>query len=749
MRRTLLASGVAGVVIALMWLNFENPVAAPLRAALLVVLAVAVVVLPGPRLRAVGSVVAVVLAIRLAFGMWLPLHPIGGTIGGADTVWSQFENGFLDFYSTHLPFDPGLHTDMAKVVLFAGFAFTLAVGLFAAARKPVAAAVLLLVGAGWPATLIVPTNGTVLGAAILGGALVVLVAAGSRRISAYAVPFTLALVLGGILVGSSTASSHPVINWQNWNVARGHGRNAVQFVWDAQYGGVQFPKIKTTMVTVSSNAEPAYLRAAVLDDFVNGRWVAGPPRAADALEPPAAFVPDNQRQQVVTIEGLADTHLLAGDVPVRFSAGLPFVEPQPGLAQLPSGYGRGFEYTAWSYAVSPSAEELSRSRATYPAALLDGGMLDVGGGVRVPPFGVLDRKKDVANSLSLGLGLPDYAPLARIADRVTRGTKTPYAATVALERWFLVKGGFTYSNQPTVVDPPLVGFVTSTHSGYCQYFAGAMALMLRYVGIPARVAVGFAGPSFDPVTGQWKFTDHDAHAWVEVWFKGYGWLPFDPTPAPRGSSRGKLISQYTHVPGTPSSGGSSGGGGHKTPPPPIVGTGVNRIHLGGRTKAGHTSVPAHGGGGVPFALIVVALVLAAVVGGLALAKQARRRVRRMGSDPRRIAAACRDELVSFLLDQGIESPPSATVRELGLLAQRQLGADIDEFVAATTEARFGRPEAATAAARVALRESGPFFASCRRFLSRQERLRGFFSLRSLTRVRWTVDGSAALGTTPP
>ena len=82
-----------------------------------------------------------------------------------------------------------------------------------------------------------------------------------------------------------------------------------------------------------------------------------------------------------------------------------------------------------------------------------------------------------------------------------------------------------------------------------------LTLLLRYLGIPARVAVGFAGPTFDPVSDSWTFTDHDAHAWVEVWFKGYGWLAFDPTPAGRGSSRAKLIAAYTH----PGRGGAGGG----------------------------------------------------------------------------------------------------------------------------------------------------------------------------------------------
>src|SRR4029079_16980207 len=89
---------------------------------------------------------------------------------------------------------------------------------------------------------------------------------------------------------------------------------------------------------------------------------------------------------------------------------------------------------------------------------------------------------------------------------------------------------------PRVVAPALVGFVARTHAGYCQYFAGAMALMLRYLGIPSRVAVGFAGGTFDSKKHVWKISDREAHAWVEVWFKGYGWLPFDPTPAAAGAA---------------------------------------------------------------------------------------------------------------------------------------------------------------------------------------------------------------------
>jgi hypothetical protein len=270
-----------------------------------------------------------------------------------------------------------------------------------------------------------------------------------------------------------------------------------------------------------------------------------------------------------------------------------------------------------------------------------------------------------------------------------------------------------------------------------------MALMLRYLGIPARVAVGFAGPTYRD--GAWTFTDHDAHAWVEVWFKRYGWLTFDPTPASPGSSRERLISAY--VSKTRGGGGSRapGGGGGGPHSSRAGGSKTDQLQGGDPRSAGRKHPRQGGGGGsfFPFVLVLLLLV-AAVVGGIALAKQGRRRLRMRARDPRLIAAACRDELASFLIDQGIESPPSATVRELGLLAQRLLGADAAAFVTATTVARFGRPEVAADAARRARSEGRPLLAACRRSLTLRDRLRGFVSVRSLSRVRLSVDGTASL-----
>jgi hypothetical protein len=278
---------------------------------------------------------------------------------------------------------------------------------------------------------------------------------------------------------------------------------------------------------------------------------------------------------------------------------------------------------------------------------------------------------------------------------------------------------------------PLVGFVAETRAGYCQYFAGAMALMLRYLGVPARVAVGFSSGTYDARSGVWTVTDHDAHAWVEVWFRGYGWLPFDPTPSAGRPELGELSAPYSSASRgfdakragvTPAGPGSSvvAQAAHRhdeTGPAPSV---TATAAAGSKATSQHTSL-----------LKLLLLVLTAVVAAIVATKLVLRRARYLTRDPRRVAAACRRELADYLLDQRIEAARSATLHELGALVRRELAVDPDPFVAAATAARFGRPEGAGRAARDARRELRSLVGRVRSRLSVLERLRGLVSLRSL------------------
>jgi protein-glutamine gamma-glutamyltransferase len=746
--RTIAVSVPALVVVAVAWLRLEQPVGPLWRVLVLLLLALAAALPPRRWMRSVAAVVAAVAAARTAVGVdlvpWRLDNP--GSAFGLSPAFSalgtRFGNGFDDFYSTHLPFDPRVHAAMHELVLSGIFVFALGLTLLVAARKPVAAALVLLVGAGWPATLLGPSRGIAMGAAILGGVLVLLAGLGSRRVPALAVPAAVVVAVAAIVVGSATAARHGLVHWQTWNLAHvASGPTDVGFVWNAQYGGLRFSGRPTTVLKVQSAQPPTYLRATVLDDFDGDAWAVGRPRASDSLEPAAARRPENQTPEVVTVEALADTHLAGGSIPMRFVAagGAPLEQFEPGFAQLDQNLPQGFRYTVWSYTDRPTAAALRGSRPDYPAQLTDEGLLDIGAGVAAPPFGSPNRAAQVLASAAREED--QYLPLARLAEKEAGDARTPYGAVEELEQWFASSGTFHYSNQPPVVGRPLVGFVTRTHAGYCQYFAGAMALMLRYLGIPARVAVGFAGGTYDPKQRVWNITDREAHAWVEVWFKGYGWLPFDPTPAAPGAAPRQALAGVPAVRGArqrgsifSSASGFGGGAGGTTPAEQKL-RGFNGFAPGPGLHS--TPAPALGVGsgstdrGRPVLLLLAGL--AAVVGAIVLTKVVFRLTRSARRDPRGVAAACRQELTAFLVDQRVETPRSATLGELGALVRRNFAVQPEAFVAAATAARFGPPEEAVAAAITAKRELRALLEIARRSLSWRDRARGLLSLRSLTR----------------
>jgi hypothetical protein len=122
-----------------------------------------------------------------------------------------------------------------------------------------------------------------------------------------------------------------------------------------------------------------------------------------------------------------------------------------------------------------------------------------------------------------------YGGVYRLARRLTRGTPNTFEAAAAIERY--LEDNYTYDELPPRRLYPLRAFLLRDEIGYCQQFSGAMALMLRMVGIPARVAAGFSPGSPTDRRGQYLVTDLDAHSWVEVYFSRIGWVAFDPTPA--------------------------------------------------------------------------------------------------------------------------------------------------------------------------------------------------------------------------
>ena len=118
-----------------------------------------------------------------------------------------------------------------------------------------------------------------------------------------------------------------------------------------------------------------------------------------------------------------------------------------------------------------------------------------------------------------------------LALTITAGATNPYDKASAIET-YLRSSVFTYTLNPKQAPAgtdPMYYFLHDSHQGFCQYFAMAMGEMLRSLGIPTRLVSGYGQGGYDDLTHRTIVRDEDAHAWVESYFPGYGWIPFEPT----------------------------------------------------------------------------------------------------------------------------------------------------------------------------------------------------------------------------
>jgi protein-glutamine gamma-glutamyltransferase len=136
--------------------------------------------------------------------------------------------------------------------------------------------------------------------------------------------------------------------------------------------------------------------------------------------------------------------------------------------------------------------------------------------------------------------LPPIDPrIADLARSFVAGSINDLARARAIERRLRTGYAYTLELPDREVADPLAHFLFTRKKGHCEYFASSMAVMLRSIGIPARLATGFQGGVYNPVTELWLVRAGDAHSWVEAWIPGHGWTTFDPTP-PDPNARGSL-----------------------------------------------------------------------------------------------------------------------------------------------------------------------------------------------------------------
>nr|WP_239520315.1 transglutaminase domain-containing protein [Blastococcus saxobsidens] len=284
--------------------------------------------------------------------------------------------------------------------------------------------------------------------------------------------------------------------------------------------------------------------------------------------------------------------------------------------------------------------------------------------------------------------LPPLDPaIGELTAQLTSGAPTPYEAVRRIQAYLTDRSnGFVYSlsTAPGTSGDDLVDFLRLKR-GYCEQYAGAMAVLVRQAGMPARVAMGYTPGSVQD-DGSRLITSDDAHAWVEVYFQAYGWVPFDPTPiavdrrvqlpwSPRTSAEQDV---------TPTAPGSA-----PTAAPPVEVPREDRVpeaapQAAARPEEATSLRPVLAGVGA----VTLAAVLLILPGSL---RALQRRRRLAGGD----AAQLWDELTASAVDLGMRLHPSWTPRRIaGALtdaATPGAAAAFGELARAEETATFGRP----------------------------------------------------------
>jgi protein-glutamine gamma-glutamyltransferase len=127
-----------------------------------------------------------------------------------------------------------------------------------------------------------------------------------------------------------------------------------------------------------------------------------------------------------------------------------------------------------------------------------------------------------------------------LAKKIVGRSDNPYDQALAMESYFRTNYAYTLNLTGTPGVDPLAHFLFDTKAGHCEYFATAMTVMLRTLGIPSREVNGFLPGEYNDVGGDYIVRASDAHSWVEAYFPGIGWLTFDPTPPSNDEPTGLL-----------------------------------------------------------------------------------------------------------------------------------------------------------------------------------------------------------------
>jgi transglutaminase-like putative cysteine protease len=351
----------------------------------------------------------------------------------------------------------------------------------------------------------------------------------------------LAVAVAGGFIAPRLDGSSPWLDYEH--IAENlQPEKAATFSWNHSYGPMTWPRDGREVLRIQASRQ-TYWKTVNLDRFDGLRWT-----VADQV-PSVVDTELVHREWIETIRvvdrGIRSRQFIAAGHTLQVLPGGPgAVQVEPGTFQTAGApLAPGSSYQARVYVPRATDRQQRTAGTKYPQftrAFLSMALPQVRSrtdvrAVSFPPFGSHDKvAADFRNGFQPAGGaravqLSAYARMYQLALALKARAKTPFDYVQAvLER---VQNGASYSESPPPSRVPLVDFMFNAKLGYCQQFSGAMALLLRMGGVPARVGSGFSPGRFDRKRSEYVVRDDDAHSWVEAYFPGIGWETFDPTPA--------------------------------------------------------------------------------------------------------------------------------------------------------------------------------------------------------------------------
>lgn len=306
-------------------------------------------------------------------------------------------------------------------------------------------------------------------------------------------------------------------------------------------GSVNLPtgNVLTYKTTGAGSSQGRYLESVAYDQFDGHTWVSSIPASSVSKKYPT--------DAVLPVEGLSNIEPVTTDItvlnPPQGSKPYIFAPAQPRSFTVPvTLYGNGI-ISAWTQQTKLTAGEQYRVESLVPVVTEQ--QLSSVPLLHSPiDAWASDPNYQLLKDYYLELPADNMTPNVKAtAIAWTQGAKSVYQAMNMLVAHLSDPSVFKYSitNSPVPANVDAVDWLLQTHQGFCTYYATAMTIMARMLGVPARVVSGFNQGFFDAKRGAWVVNGEDAHSWVQVYFPNVGWINFDPTPGfslnPTGSSQ--------------------------------------------------------------------------------------------------------------------------------------------------------------------------------------------------------------------